>query len=139
MTIEDFVLRALRVPFALHGRSYDGWDCWGVVTCGYRDVGGVELPLYVDEYDEADPRDVRLYTLVETAAADGTWRMIDRATEQPRPLDVVVLRILGRPLHVGLMVDKRRMIHCEHRAGTVVEPFESKMWAKRLDGVYRRV
>jgi cell wall-associated NlpC family hydrolase len=138
MTIEDFVLRALRVPFLTHGRSRDGWDCWGVVASAYRDVAGIQLPTYVADYDEADLRDPRLAALVETAKSGAEWQRITLGPRHaPRALDVAVFSILGRPLHVGLMVDRRRMLHCHEGVGTVVEPIDSPMWAKRLEGIYR--
>ena len=50
MTWEQFTERAVLTPFLDKGRSYLGFDCWGLVVCGYRDVLGVSLPSY-DEYD----------------------------------------------------------------------------------------
>ena len=50
MTAEQFVERAVCVPFLDKGRGYDGFDCWGLVVCYYRDVLGIELPSY-DGYD----------------------------------------------------------------------------------------
>ena len=50
MTWKEFTERAVLTPFLDKGRSYLGFDCWGLVVCGYRDVLGVSLPSY-DEYD----------------------------------------------------------------------------------------
>ena len=46
MTWDQFAAKAMSVPFVPLGRGYSGWDCWGLVMCGYRDVLGIELPTY---------------------------------------------------------------------------------------------
>jgi len=50
ISIEEFIDRAMDVPFLEHGRDYNGWDCWGLVVCGQRDVYGVKLPDLSNQY-----------------------------------------------------------------------------------------
>ena len=52
VTIDEFIVKAIKVPFVDKGREYSGWDCWGSVCCFYRDVKGVILPQYLD-YDSS--------------------------------------------------------------------------------------
>lgn len=134
MTLEEFIPKALMVPFQDHGRSYEGWDCWGLVYVAYRDIMGVTLPSYSGEYDRAgDTRESRnqLDGLIRSHL--GPWSVV----EERLPLDVVLFRIGGQPVHVGLLVDRRRMLHAEARIGTQMERMSSSMWNQRLEGVYR--
>jgi len=134
-TLAEFVTRALRVPFLELGRDYDGWDCWGLVYVGQRDVFGLDLPRYDDGYGPDDARrgSPALRDLI-AANMDG-WVLV----QDPRPGDVVLLRIAGRPVHVGLVVDARRFLHVEEGVGTFVERMDGAMWARRTEGVYRHV
>ena len=135
LTLEEFVEKALEVPFLDRGRSYDGWDCWGVICVAYWDVAGIFVPSYADGYKGTSGREEydRLERLVATNR-QGDWIP---ARPPFRPLDVPLFRIAGRPIHVGLMVDHQRMVHSEERVGTFIERLGSPMWTKRLEGVYR--
>lgn len=134
MTLEEFALKALPVPFVEHGRDYDGWDCWGLVRCGLRDVMGIELPSYAGDYGSTERLD-ELQTLVE--AHRDPWHRIDLARAAARPCDVVLLRVMGRACHVGLLLDGHKALHTEARRGTFVEDLRGAMWAGKIEGVYR--
>ena len=125
MTTGQFVERAVCVPFLDKGRSYDGWDCWGLVVCYYRDVLGVVLPSY-DDYDTVRNHKalVRLFT---TNAPE--WRKVLAAIDGR-----VALIFRGAlPLHAGLVIaNGRRILHCEEDVGTVSEP----IGRFRIEGIY---
>lgn len=127
------------MPFVVRGRDYSGGDCWTVIYLAYRDVLGVSLPRYDDDYTSEDVKGSRaLAELVGGQAHGGEWWQLG-LTDPVNPLDVVVFNIFGRPLHVALVLDHRRMLHSEEKIGTMVEPMASPMWAKRREGIYRRV
>lgn len=137
MTLPEFINAALGVPFRERGRDYAGWDCWGLVRCAYRDVWGIDLPSYAEGYP-APARSVEgreaMRDVVQAATAQGgAWR----AVAAPRAGDVVVLRVTGRPIHVGLLLDGERFIHAEDKVGAVIEKLASPAWSRRLDGFYR--
>ena len=126
MTTEQFVERAVCVPFADKGRGYDGWDCWGLVVCYYRDVLGIALPSY-DDYDTVRNHKalVRLFT-----SNAPEWRKV------PDAIDGRVALILrsGLPLHAGVAICQgSRILHCEQRVGTIHEP----VVRFRVEGYYR--
>ena len=125
MTTGQFVERAVCIPFLDKGRSHDGWDCWGLVVCYYRDVLGIALPAY-DDYDTVRNHKalVRLFTsnaqkwLKVPDAIDGRVALIFRR---------------GLPLHAGVVIaNGRRILHCEQRIGSVHEPIERM----RIEGIY---
>lgn len=134
MTLTEFVTRAVSVPFVDRGRDYDGWDCWGCVRAALRDVWGIDLPSHDTGYETAGetPQDREaIRTLVMAGRAQ--WRRVD----VPEPGDVPLLICIGRPVHVGLMVDGQRFLHTERRIGTVIERLSAPIWARRCEGVYR--
>ena len=134
MNLEEFVTRALETPFRARGRSLsDGWDCWGLVRSAYAELLGVELPSYGDDY--LNTKDLaHLRSLVGSHLGD--W---ERTDGPARLGDVALFRIEGQPVHVGLCVDHRRVLHVLEKQGTFIEPFNSMVWKRRLDGVYRYV
>ena len=125
MTADQFIKRAIRVPFLDKGRGWAGWDCWGLVVCYYGDVLGIALPAY-DDYDTVQNHKalVRLFTsnaqkwIKVPGALDGRVALIFRS---------------GLPLHAGLVIaNGRRILHCEEGVGTVSEPIERF----RIEGIY---
>ena len=117
MTWDAFTERAITTPFFDKGRTWLGWDCWGLVCCGYRDVLGIQLPSY-DDYDTV--RNHKALVRLFTANAQ-EWLKV------PDALDGRVALIFRRalPLHAGLVIaDGRRILHCEEGVGTIHEPIE---------------
>lgn len=136
MTLAEFISAALLVPFRERGRDYAGWDCWGLVRCAYRDVWGIDLPSWDDRYPDGQTtasRDAMKDVVAAATGPAGTWARVSGAGVR----DVVVLRVTGRPIHVGLMIDAQRFIHAEHRVGSVIETLASPLWARRIDGIFR--
>lgn len=131
MTLNEFVRKALTVPFLEKGRDYSGWDCWGLVYCAYWDIKDLALPAYLDygstrEYE-------KLHALVESAKCFWEPAVI------PAPMDVALFRISKYQTHVALMVDKRNALHAEQKIGTFIEPVDAAIWRKRLEGIYRYI
>lgn len=134
MTPAEFVERALSVPFADHGSDWSGWSCWGCVRAYYRHVLGVELPEHDTGYETAgetveDREAIR--ALVEGARP--AWRRVER----PQAGDLLLMRVAGRPIHVGVVVNRAQFLHAEKRIGTVIERLASPIWSRRIEGAYR--
>ncbi len=134
MTLDDFICRAIAVPFVDRGRSWSGWDCWALVYLFHRDVLGVAIPSYAESYTDAgQSAETRNQLRALIAIGKALWRSV------PEPVlgDVVLLNIGGHPLHVGLALGDGRMLHTERRVGTLVERLSSPIWARRVEGFYR--
>lgn len=129
MTKIEFIGKALRVPFADRGRDFDGWDCYGVVYQYYKLVLNINLPLYLD-YISTTELD-RLSSIIHSNQTD--WIQVERPIEN----DLVLFRIGGMPVHLGVIVNEREMLHSEKKIGTFVEPISGFVWNKRLEGFYR--
>jgi len=134
MSLNDFILKMMNTPFVDKGRDYDGVDCWGVAYLAYRDVFGVQLPHYLDEYDDAGScRATRGQIEDAVMAHRRKWEKV----EVPQAMDVVLFCLGGQPIHVGVMIDKNNFIHCEKKIGVVVEGVNRARWALRREGYYR--
>ena len=134
LTVEQFIEKALAVPFVEKGRGYDGWDCWGLICVAYWDVRGVFLPSNGDTYSTTHGAE-GIRQLGE--AVSGNMSAWSPVHGKRCPLDVALFRIAGRPVHVGLVVEQNLVLHAEEKVGTFVERLSSPMWARRLEGVYR--
>jgi cell wall-associated NlpC family hydrolase len=134
VTLKEFIYNALRVKFEEKGRTYSGWDCFGLLFLAYRDVLGVELPSFVDDYvDAGDTQASRRVIHDIILSQKHNWDPV----EKPQALDAVLFRLGDTEIHLGLMVDKNRFIHCEKKVNTVVERIGSVKWKKRIEGIYR--
>ena len=128
--LDAFVASAIGVPFVPFGRDLKGWDCWGCIYCGARDVLGIDLPSYDERYLAAEAR-VEIAALI--AGELGPWRKIDN----PQEMDVALIRIGGALCHVGLIVGPRRMLHVARGVDTCIEDHTGIRWRHRIAGIYR--
>lgn len=118
------------VPWRDRGRDLAGCDCWGLHRIAVRIGLGVELPSYREDY--AGPAD----RAAIQALMDGDrslWRPVERGAE--RPFDLVLLR--GNPWHVGTVVSRGRMLHVPEGHTSVIEPFATGRFGRRIEGLYR--
>ena len=118
------------LPFVDGGRDWSGVDCWGLVCLAYRELSGIQLPLYGDVSAE----DLRSVSRNIDAGKNG-WRRV----EQPEALDVAVMRLpsSSRIGHVGLYDGAGRILHAERASGVALEDMRSPMIAARLVGFWR--
>ena len=128
MTLQRYV----GLPFVAGGRGPGAVDCWGLVCFVYRQELGLDLPLHAD----VRVSDVRAVSRAMDTGKDAPeWVAVD----DPRPLDVAVMRLpsSGRPGHVGLCAGGGMILHVERAASTVLEPATSPMIAHRIIGYWR--
>ncbi len=55
----------------------------------------------------------------------------------PRPLDLVVFTLAGRPGHVGVCIGAGRFFHVEEGSRARVERLSCSLWSSRIEGIYR--
>ena len=125
------VSRYSNIPFSEKGRDYSGCDCWGIPYLIYRDMLGIELPLYSESYQNTED-EKELGRLTGEEKAD--WCEV----ETPLPFDIVLIRLKGQPMHVGVVIGGGRFIHCMQDTNTSIERLNSPMWRDRIVGYYRR-
>jgi murein DD-endopeptidase len=126
------VRRFLAIPFREKGRDYNGVDCWGIPYLIYRDMLGIELPAYTEEYQNTMDRE-EIASLWSGSATEGWVRMIPI-----EPYDLVQIRMMGAPMHCGVYIGNKKFIHCLEGVGTTIARIDSPEWRDRIVGYYRR-
>jgi len=123
------------IPFRTGGSARAGCDCFGLMALAYREVFGITLPLYADQYDSVRDAD-RLARIVETNLPTTPWREVPAASMTPG--DGLLFRVVGQPIHVGIAVGDGRFLHVlSSMTESCIERLASPRWHRRLLGVYR--
>ena len=120
----------MKIPFVEKGRDENGCDCWGLVCLIYKNELGIKLKSRSEDYSDTNN--------VETV--NGTInneRMEWEDVTKPDMFDVVILSMRGLPMHVGLMVDGKHMIHCQRGVGTCFERLDTLRWKNKVVGYSR--
>lgn len=120
------------LPWLERGRDCTGIDCWGLLALFYRDVFGIDLPSFSDDYQ----------TVADHAAvADlmngnmSAWREVEAGTE--RFGDGVLMSIGGAPAHVGIVVKPGLVLHIERGTGSIIESYYGARLKRRVLGFFR--
>ena len=122
------------IPYVVHGRDENGLDCWGLVRLVYKNHYGIDLPCLATEYVGTDVQNGG--ELSSTISAEKTaWRAISKNRRQVG--DVVVMRYLGVPMHVGVVISEDNMLHTQKATGVCVTAYTGIKWANRIEGFYR--
>ena len=129
----NFVHQYIGLPFKTCGRSREeGLDCWGLVRLIYKEQFSIDLPSYNDEYNDSHNN---LQTSSTIQKHWGEWLKVP--LEEARPGDVIVLRLSGFPTHVGLVIGNNKMLHIIEGTDSVIEDYQSRLWEKRVLGIFR--
>lgn len=122
------------------GRRFDpaGFNCWHLVRDVMRARKAIELPAY----GETDARDLMAVARSYRGRLADPWA---RVTDAPRAFDVVVMQALARingrherlPMHAGIMISDRLMMHCEKGIDTAIVPITHPSVKFRLVAFYR--
>jgi cell wall-associated NlpC family hydrolase len=129
---KEIDIRKFYIPFKEKGRDYNGVDCWGIAYLIYRDILGIELPTYTEQYRNTMDRK-EIANLWGTTDYEG-WEKVNI----PEPYDLVQIRMLGVPMHVGIYIGNNKFLHCLENIGTTIGRINSSEWRDRIVGYYRR-
>ncbi len=132
MPVPIWAGRYIGLPFKGHGRDRAGLDCWGLVRLVMAEQFGIALPSHVQEYERTTQVE-KIAVLIEREAQK--WKIVPAGEETCG--DVIVLRVRGRPMHVGLVLGDRQMLHIERGIDSVIERYNGPHWAERIAGFYR--
>lgn len=137
MIIPAWAADYVGLPYLEKGRTRAGVDCWGFVRLILAEVAGQSLPDYSDAYTRPGDQ-TSVAAAVESGLRDG-WQQVDR----PQALDLLILRIAGRPWHCAAMLNAAMFIHVPPpgRDGrqqlSCIERLDSPQWARRIGGFWR--
>lgn len=121
----------MNVPFVEKGRDENGCDCWGLVRLIYKNELGIDLPDYLDAYEDTLDKHGVSKTLEEER--DEYWAHPDK----PEMFDVIILNMRGLPMHMGVVTKPNHMIHCVKGMNTVHEHFGTARWKHKVMGYGR--
>lgn len=120
------------IPFADHGSSADGVDCWGLVRHVLACEHGWQLPSYGDNYDKASNQ--RAVTECIVAGLVEGWERVVKPVEGA----LVIFKMAGKPWHVGLVVAPNQFLHAPSGETSCVERLSDPCWVNRIEGFYVR-
>lgn len=119
------------VPWEHKGRE-GGLDCWGLVRLFYQQEYSIKLPLHSTVYSNDDGQIT--HKLAKDANVYTNHPLYE--TNNPKPGDIILFRILGHPIHVGIYISEREFLHTQRSSGSVITNFRN--WRKRIVGFYTR-
>ena len=132
MGAPSWVSKYVGLPYSLHGRTPSGVDCYGLCLLVWANefgFHGLGDPPYQSVKDKV--------LALEKGLSD--WEKV----EDPRVGDAVLFHCAGRPLHIGMVVEKGWMLHIEadSMAGrpkySSYERYLTPLWRSRVLGFYR--
>lgn len=132
MPIPIWAGKYIGLPFKEHGRDRAGLDCWGLVRLVQLEQFDRALPTYATHYRKTT--DVRgIGDLIKDQIT--RWTPVDAGDEQAG--DIIILRMHGAPMHVGLVLGFRRMLHVEQGISAAIERYDGLRWKDSIHGFYR--
>lgn len=125
------------LPYAELGRGPHGFDCWGLVAAVQREVFCRTVPRYdALTWPHGSPRSV-----TEAVGAFAREEAAAQYDEVPDGSecegDIVLLRMRGQPLHVGVVLGDGMMLHTDESEGSCVESYRGMLFGQRITGFYR--
>lgn len=120
--------RYIGIPFVDNGRSFAGCDCGGLAWLVFKRELGNDLPCFDIAYSAYDSR----------SAGVILRRSLNRffVESEPGPL---VLAVFGRRFtdyHVGVFVDRERILHCKDGEHAKVEYLDAMVCRADYRGAY---
>lgn len=118
------------IPYLNRGRDREGVDCWGLVQLWHKEQLGVTVPDYLWAYTSAEDHGSVANAINENKV---NWLKVS----EPEYGDVLVFRIMGYPIHVGIKLHGDDFLHAFKGTQSCVERLSSLSWSRRLTEVYR--
>jgi len=106
-----------------YGRGPRAFDCWGLMRCVYERELKIDVPSLAGAY--ADPAErAEVDRLRREDPALSVWR--DVPLDELRPFDVLLFG--GAYLHVGVAIDRTRMLHIDRGRTSEVARLDRTRW-----------
>lgn len=142
MDVPSWVDSYVGIPYREGGRGDGEFDCWGLVRLISEEVFGNALPPFEDRLwtGTINQRDLGAWMSETAREYKAVWLPEHGRECLPsvcRAGDVVLLRVNGVPVHVGIIAQWPWIVHTEISQDSCVESLEGLRWSRRLVGVYR--
>jgi len=117
----------IEIPFKPDGTDRAGIDCYHLVCLVYRERLGITLPDYAGIFTDQSPVTLRKVARVMAKGRE-KWQRVDT----PREYDMVMLRTGAYTWHVGIVIDRRQMLHVMHGIDSCIEEYTGLHWRNRI-------
>jgi len=132
MALPNWSSEYIGLEFKSNGRDRYGLDCWGLVRLVLMEQFRIKCPSLNQSYQ--DTKDMESIPLV----VDDTKEMfIPIKLGDEMAGDVIILRVRGIPMHVGIVLGGNKMLHIEENINSSIEDYSGKRWRDRVIGFYR--
>lgn len=121
------------IPYLAGGADKRGIDCWRLAALVLKERFQIEVPLFLELEYHSRKDALAIGQFVKEYAK--SWKEIP--IQEARAGDGMILRLLGQPLHIGLVACPGWILHVEEGVHSVVEKYTTPMWKDRIIGVYR--
>ena len=134
---QDWCNDYVGIPFIEHGRGPNGVDCYGLVRLVLMECCDIVIPSFVEEYTSVDQRDLLSVKILQEASDTEIWVPVLKGQE--KPFDVMVVRMLNTPSHVGMVVRKGLLLHCCEGQNSTTVDYRRGEWIQpgKIVGIYR--
>lgn len=132
-----WVSEYIGIPFLPHGRAKDGADCWGLVRIVLHDQFGILMPIYSDGYEDTSDRK-GVQNTIRAVCDNGPFVELSDPSHV-RAGDIIVLRLRGVPMHVGVVVCPGTMLHVHSGTDACLEDYTTQKWCNTILGFYRAI
>lgn len=117
------------LPFASGGRGPKYYDCWGLTRLFYLNEFGVELPLHAGMYFDGSANGLH-EEIVKRSVRQEFNKVDDKKFG-----DLILIRMVGFPIHVGIRISPCEFIHADRKNGSI-KTLESR-WSNKIEQYYR--
>lgn len=128
----NFDKRFVGIPFVPYGRTFQGADCYGILSLYYKENLNIDLPDL-----RINPDDTKKIFETFLNEISSNWKEIKR----PEPNCAVAMatseKYPKRITHVGIMLDNKRMLHTFKRMGSHVIRIDSPIISTQIRGFYK--
>lgn len=140
-TIPTWCADYIGIPFDTGGRDKSiGLDCWGLVRVVLEEQFDIHLPKFEGIHFSCTDGHSQLSALEQYVVAERREMCIRGSFhEVPYPAlgDVIVMRVYGFPLHMGLVVDPEHMLVTRSGMTSSIDRFSRPQVISTVDGFYR--
>lgn len=140
--LADILDEILTIPFLEGGRDESGCDCWGLCVILYKKLYNIDVDSYSHiHYSQSVKQSNSPNSLsnasqgIQGIVGGGDFPFIQ--VEEPRFGDFVLVNMLGRPVHMGFVIDENTMIHTTNSTGVSIENYRSGKWNRRIQSFHR--
>lgn len=120
-------------PYSDDGKAAGSFNCWTLFAHVQRSVFGTDIA----DYDGPVWSGPQGRHAVAAAAEAFARRFAQVLPGDEREGDAVLMRLMGHPIHIGVVAGKGWMLHTTHGVDACLERYDGPLWTRRVVGFYR--